>query len=87
MKVTLGNDYYVKIDSYNHTLYKFQHVSVKTGAIYKEPREVTVGYYSNMERAIKGAVQDAVAESDLELNLDGYIEEVKRLWEEISNGK
>jgi len=83
MEVVLNKDYVVKIDNFNHTLYRYRRSNTKTGKVYDKPKQVIVGYYSNMEKALKGTLNDVVGDTEVTVTVEGYLEEVKRIWGEL----
>ena len=85
MNIDLGLDYTVRIDTYNHTLSKKYYLNKKTGESYSSPKEEFVGYYPNMEQAIKGAIKYESGNEEFTTNLEGYLEKIIKLWEAIGN--
>ena len=61
--IQINDDYIVQIDALNYTVMRDAHrkttrKDTKTGETVEVEAYITVGYYSNLEEAIKGVIKD-----------------------------
>ncbi len=78
MKVSLGKGYCVKIDTYNHTLVRIYDSEGKE-------KEKFVGYFPNMEHALRGAILHCAGEDECVVDFEEYLKKLKYFWEEVKN--
>lgn len=79
MLVELKHDYFVDIDSFNHTLKQHVPPKPKEDGKYTKGYDRIVGYYPNMGQALRGAKRDIVARGMSSKSFDQWLEVVKGL--------
>lgn len=83
MRVNLGEDFYITVDNFNHTLFQSIPPKLKDDGKYTKPREEVLGYYKDVPSAIKGLIRFKVASTELEVDLASYVEIVEDTWRTI----
>lgn len=74
LDVIIDDDYFIRIDSYNHTLYERTDRVDRKG----NPVNKSLGYYVNVAHAVKSLTEHIVLNRNNKLVLEDYIVALKR---------
>lgn len=79
MKIQINEDYFIEVDRYSHILHEDKHKKDK------DNRDITVvhGHFNSVERALVFLARHLVRTGHLNLTLNEYLKELKKVTQEL----